>query len=257
MRNSIWTLTMTGLVLAGTLVACGDDSSKASDDGSAPSQPTSLAPTTETTSSAGYKLLRNAGRGVLDAGSYGLIPAGSSVENVAVIDAPAGYQPFEGWTLGTPEGDGPFRALGIMTVDRVFGDPCGSVMHPKTVSLNNPGASVKDLARALTRQTGVTTSKPVPVTLDGYSGLYLDYHIDDDVDLSKCEAEAFDILTWEPEAEGGWWLQASDERAGIWILDVDGDRVLLSWVAVPGSSEAQIQELKDMAESTTFEPLTS
>lgn len=259
MRNSRWTVTMTGLALAAALTACGDDSSdkKAADPST--ETPTSGTPTTGSAStSLGYTLLRDGSEGIpLDAGTYGLIPAGTPVKNVAVIRAPAGYLNFGGWTFVTQEGDGPFRALGILTVDSVFGDPCGSEAHPKADTLRNPGPTVKDLARALTEQKGTTTSKPAPVTLDGYHGLYLDYQIAKGVDLAMCEAKAFDILTLAPTDDAGWWLQASRERAGIWILNVDGERVLLSWVAVPGATKAQIKELNAMAKSTTFEPLPS
>lgn len=248
MRNPRWTVTMTALALVAALAACDDDSGKSAADPN-PS---------EAATSTSYTLLRNAGSGDLDAGTYGLVPAGAApVKNVAVVQAPAGYRQFDGWTFVTPDGAGPFRALGIMTVAKVFEDPCGSVRLPKTVSLKNPGPGVEDLATALTEQTGATTSTPAPVTLDGHSGLYLDYQIAKDVDIEDCEGKTFDMLTMAPHDDSGWWFGASHERAGIWILDVDGDRVLLSWVAEPGVTEAQIQELKDMAASTTFEPLVS
>ena len=236
MRNSRWTVTMTGLALAATLVACGDDSSGKTAADPTPTKETPTSPSTDaTTTSLGYTLLRNAGRGLLDAGSYGLVPAGSPVKNVAVIRAPAGYKGFEGWTLVTEDGDD-WHALQIMTVDRIFPDPCGSKAHTKYDAMKNPGPTVKDLARALTEQKGATTSTPIPVTLDGYHGLYLDYRIAKGIDLDKCENDAFTLLT---HSDDGWWLDVNGERLGIWILNVDGDRLMLSWVAVPGATTDQ------------------
>jgi hypothetical protein len=258
MSNSRWTVAMTALAMAATLAACGDnDSGKSAADSTQSTEAPTSGSTDTPASSAAYALLRNAGTGDLDAGTYGLVPAGPPVKNVAVIEAPAGYRQYEGWTFVTPDGEGPFRALGIMSADSVFGDPCGSDGTPKTGTLTNPGPRVKDLARALTEQEGVTTSKPAPVTLDGYSGLYLDYRIAKSVDLEKCGGEAFDILTMEPDRESGWWIGADRGRAGIWILDVDGDRLLMSWVAGPGTTKAQMDELETMAKSATFEPLES
>jgi hypothetical protein len=256
MKVSHLTVTMTGFVLAAALAGCGDDGGSAK----TAADPTPSTTTADTSPSAplGYSLLRDGSEGIpLEAGPYGLIPAGSPVKNVAVIQAPAGYENYGGWTFVTHEGDGPFRALGILTVDSVFGDPCGSKGHSKTDTLKNPGPTVKDLARALTEQKGTTTSKPAPVMLDGYHGLHLDYQIAKGVDVAKCEAKAFDILTMAPNDDAGWWIDASRERAGIWILDVDGERVLMSWVAWPGTTKAHIKELNAMAKSTKFEPLVS
>jgi hypothetical protein len=255
MRNSRWTVTMTGFALAAALAACGDDSS---DKTATDPTPTTTTADPSPSNTLGYSLLRDGSESIpLDPGTYGLIPVGPGVKNVAVIQAPAGYENFGGWTFVTHAGDGPFRALGVATVSGVFGDPCGSKGHSKTDTLKSPGPTVKDLARALTEQKGVTTSKPVPVTLDGYHGLYLDYQIARGVDVAKCEEKAFDIVTMAPKDDSEWWLEASRERAGIWILDVEGERILLGWVAVPGTTKAHIKELQTMANSTTFEPLVS
>jgi hypothetical protein len=255
MRNPRWMTTMTWFALAVALTACDDDSSEKT--AADPAQTTKTADPSASTS-LGYRLLRDAPEGIpLDAGTYGLIPAGPPVKEVAVVRAPTGYLNYGDWTFVTQEGVGPFRALGVMTVDRVFGDPCGSKAHPKSKTLTDPGPTVKDLARALTEQKGTTTSKPVPVTLDGRHGLYLDYQIAKGVDVSKCEAQAFDILTLAPKDDAGWWIDAARERAGIWILDIDGERLLLSWVAWPTATKTQIEELKLMARSTTFEELDS
>lgn len=51
---------------------------------------------------------------------------------------------------------------------------------------------------------------------------------------------------------GGWYLEASREQAGIWILDVDGDRVVLAWVAMPGVTRSHMDDMTDMVESTRF-----
>ena len=68
----------------------------------------------------------------------------------------------------------------------------------------------------------------------------------------------FDIFTTGP---GGWYLEASREQAHIWILDVDGDRVILAWVAVPGVTRAQMNDMTQpwssrLASSTRGEPAT-
>jgi hypothetical protein len=238
-------------ILLLTLAACDDGDSQATDTASTASTPESTAPT-----GSSLTLLGGEPEGApLDAGTYGLVAAGQRVESVAVVSAPAGYQNYGGWTFVTQ--GRPFRALGYMTADRVFADPCGAGPSTKEDALRDPGPTVKDLAVALTKQKGVTTSRPEPVTLDGHQGLHLDYQVARNLDLTTCEGKVFDVLTAAPGDPSGWFLETAGERASIWILDVDGQRVMLSWVAEPGTTAAQLQELDTMAESTRFERMGS
>lgn len=139
--------------------------------------------------------------------------------------------------------------MGFVTADRVPPDQCGSKGQGKFDAAVHVGPSVDDLAKALVAQKGTVTSEPNPVTVDGHSGLYLTYQVAKGVDVRKCEARAFDIFSTGP---GSWYLEASRERAAIWILDVDGERLVLAWVAVPGVMRAQMREMTRMAESARF-----
>lgn len=107
-----------------------------------------------------------------------------------------------------------------------------------------------DLAQALVAQKGAVTSKPVPVAVDGHHGLYLTYQVAKGINVWKCEAHAFDIFSTGP---GAWYLEdASRERAAIWILNVDGERLILGWVAVPGVTRAQMRQMTRMVETAHF-----
>ncbi|MBA2560146.1 MAG: hypothetical protein H0V07_09720 [Propionibacteriales bacterium] len=181
----------------------------------------------------------------LEAGAYGLTVNGAARE-LAVIEAPEGFMNYGGWTFISGE---PFHAVGYVTADRVFRDPCGSTRRSKYDTARDPGPTVADLAEALVAQKRARRSEPAPVTVDGHAGLYLEYRVSNEVDVADCEDRAFDIFTTGP---GGWYLEASRERAAIWILDVDGDRVVLAWVGVPGVTREQINEMTHMVESTRF-----
>ena len=259
MRNSRWTVTMTGLALAAALAACSDDDpdKSAADPTPATESSTTATPTTGSPSPThSWTLLSDGGEAVLAAGAYGLISGGSPVKSVAVVRAPAGYTQHEGRIFTHPHD--PTRFLGFFTADRIFGDPCGTKgRRTKTQTLKNVGPTVEDLATALTEQKGATTSTPVPASLDGYDGLYLDYQIAKGVDVSTCEETAFDIFTTAPGDDDSMWLANSGDRVAMWILDVEGDRIVLFWIAEPGTTKAKIKELNAMAESTTFEPSDS
>ena len=63
-------------------------------------------------------------------------------------------------------------AIGFLIVDNVYADPCdlsAGEMDPPV------GPTPMDLAEALVAQTGTESTDPVPVEIDGYSGVYLDY----------------------------------------------------------------------------------
>jgi hypothetical protein len=139
--------------------------------------------------------------------------------------------------------------MGYMTADQVFRDPCGSMHHSKYDTARDPGPTVADLAEALVHQRGALSSAPAPVTIDGHARLYMEYRVSKRVDVTGCEDRAFDIFTTGP---GGWYLEGPREQARIWILDVDGERVVLAWVAVPGVTRGQMDDLTDMVESARF-----
>jgi len=235
------------------LTACGDDTPAATPQQSltTPSSGATDATTQDPTDGPtgpgpGWRYLKDQPDGVpLAAGAYGLTANGES-DRVVVIQAPEGYLELGGWTFVTGE---PFRAMGFVTADRVPRDPCGSVAHSKFDTEVDPGPTVADLAQALVAQKGAVTSTPVPVSVDGHRGLYLTYQVGPGIDVMHCEAQAFDIFSTGP---GAWYLEAARERAAIWILDVDGDRIVLAWVAVPGVTQAQMREMTRMVQSARF-----
>ena len=241
------------LLAAASLVitACSDDTSDTTqaESSTTPSSSTPSSGTADGTTGIGpaWRLLSDEPEHVqLDPGAYALTPNGVS-DHVAVVQAPEGYQNIGGWTFVTGE---PFRAMGFATADRVPSDPCGSEGHSKFDTEVDPGPSVEDLADALVAQKGAVTSDPVPVALDGHHGLYLTYQVGKGIDVAKCEAQAFDIFSTGPG--GAWYLETARERAAIWILDVDGERLVLAWVAFPGVTHAQMREMTRMVESARF-----
>lgn len=232
------------------LTACSDDTSMAAapESSSTPSSPTPSSGTTDGTTDVGppWRLLSDEPEGVpLAPGAYGLTPNGVS-DHVVVVQAPQGYKNIGGWTFVT---DQPFHAMGFQTAQRVPQDPCGTEEHSKFDTMIDPGPSVQDLAEALAAQKGAVTSDPVPTALDGHHGLYLTYRVGKGIDVAMCEAQAFDLFDTGP---GAWYLETARERAAIWILDVDGERLVLAWVAFPGVTRAQMSEMTDMVESARF-----
>ncbi|HEY3016415.1 MAG TPA: hypothetical protein VGJ41_14960 [Nocardioides sp.] len=228
------------------LAACGNDPSGATQSATTPS---TGAKDGTTDVGPAWRYLAGEPEDVpLPAGAYGLTANGVS-DHVVVIQAPEGFRQFAGFAFLQLEPQ-PFRTMGFHTAARVPPDPCGSKGHDKFDAAVDPGPSVRDLANALVAQLGAETSKPIPVTVDGHLGLYLTYQVEKGIDVAKCQEQAFDIFNTGPD--GVFYLGASLERAAIWILDVDGERLVLAWVAAPGVTRAQMRELTRMVRSARF-----
>jgi hypothetical protein len=232
------------------LTACSDDTPRATppESSSTPSSTTPSTSATDGTTDVGppWTYLDDEPEDVpLAAGGYGLTANGVS-DQVVVIQAPGGYRRFGDGTFLHLE-DEPFRAMVLRTAERVPADPCGSAGGDKFAAAVDPGPSVGDLAEALVAQKGAETSEPVPVTINGQQGLYLTYQVAKGIDVTKCEETAFDIFS-----DGAMYLQGARERAAIWILDVDGERLVLAWLAEPAVTRAQMREMTRMVESARF-----
>lgn len=104
---------------------CGDkpNASTHSDIASASSQATASSSAQQT-----WTLLSDEPEDVLlEAGDYALTANGATQKR-AVVRAPKGFMNYGGWTFVADE---PFHAMGYVTADRVFRDPCGSTRHSK------------------------------------------------------------------------------------------------------------------------------
>jgi hypothetical protein len=180
--------------------------------------------------------LLNAQTGRLTPGSY-------AIEHPpvrAIVMVPAGWEKNEVdsvvWT------DGSNARVGVGAVDEVFIDPCDV-----TQGVRDPGPTVDDLAAAIADASAWRASPPVAATVGGFSGKSLV--------LTPLEGSCPEPGMWEidgpdyapgPEALG---------RLRLWILDVDGTRIVVAASDRAGATEQQLRELDAIVASTRFEPL--
>jgi hypothetical protein len=163
------------------------------------------------------------------------------------------------FTFTVPEGwsGGPFKALwltgqrnsppggGGLSFARggsLYSDPCLSPSTPATPDIP-VGPSVDDFASALADHPLLDVTTPVDVTLDGYAGKYLELRAP--ADISGCDP----YLPWEP----GLYAQGPSHDWHLWILDVDGVRVVVTTHEYPGTSPEVKAELKGIVESIRIE----
>jgi hypothetical protein len=100
------------------------------------------------------------------------------------------------------------------------------------------GLTVDDFATALADHPLLDVTTPVDVTLDGYAGKYVDLQVP--LDISACDA----YFPWEP----GIWAQGPGHRWHLWILDVEGTRVIVQstdYAATSAQHRAELQAIVD------------
>ena len=172
-------------------------------------------------------------------GTYHL-PEGST------LTMPAGWEGGNGFRVSKnedPSDPVAFTGVGFWIWDgdfaTVYLDPCqwldGAITPPV-------GPTVDDLANALASQPHRGDAVPVDVTLDGYSGKMIEMTVPSDIDFADCDRGEF--RSWL-----GRYHQGPGQVDQVYILDVDGQRVVIYSSYMPGTSEAERAEREAIVES--------
>jgi hypothetical protein len=156
----------------------------------------------------------------------------------ALVKVPSGFLGGADWYVVSPDGD---AFLGMWTVGKVQRDACLRPRH----DVVTPGPSVDDLADALVAQKSTRASVPKPVNLAGYQGLYVE--LASPHDISKCDQDP--RLWGDP---GGRAIYSDDQVDLVWILDVDGQRIVINAAHGPTSTASERDKLTSMVESLDF-----
>ncbi len=183
--------------------------------------------------------------GPLTPGTYTMVPCTAppcpiSDESIHLtVDVP------DGWSGVAPAAVwiGENAAPGGAAVSAGFGgdlprDPC------QTKDLIDTGSTVDGFANAISTHPVLDATDPVDVSLGGYSGKYIDLRLP--ADLSSCE----EFRPWEP----GIYAQGPNHQWHLWILDVEGTRVVVRSMDYPGTSAQRRAELQAMVDSIQIQP---
>ena len=95
------------------------------------------------------------------------------------------------------------------------------------------------------------------VTLRGYRGKKIEYSAPSDFDHTSCDEGAFS--RWQPAGSTDWggWVEAGGQRNAVYIIDVDGQRLVVDTMSLPGASATDLAELDQIIASIRFEPRAS
>ena len=192
-----------------------------------------------------------AGSEALPAGTYrfdleALAPTEGQVPGFTVT-IPDGWGNLDGWGIITGNGQRE-RGLTFWDVDEVYKRPCSGG------TLIQPGPTVADLARALGEQPMRDATDPVDIVVDGFKGVQLEWSVPAHFDFSKCDDGRFDSWT----ANGGSWnagryQQGPGQVDRLWILDVEGERLVVDASFMPSTTPKDREELWRVTESIRFQ----
>lgn len=158
------------------------------------------------------------------------------------------------WSGATPAGAAIYkesfdppngRGIIVTIVNNVYADPCNvgeGVLIPEL------GPGVEDLAAALAGQPLTVASPITDVSLAGYSGKYLEYTVPE----LDPECTSFGLHRW-PSAPGPRQALV-DESDRVWILDVDGVRLVIDVFSFAGASDADLAEVLEIVDSIRIAP---
>ena len=182
------------------------------------------------------------GLGELEPGTYVL----EGVQPLRVtFTVPSGWEklisPSTVWA--TPASN---ARLGFMNIDNLFIDPC----QPALGLMDPPvGPTVDDLVAALRRVAGIEASAPADITVDGYSGKRLDLSVAGTVD--PCPGVETVLLRGTVDAPA----PALGDDYRMWIIDVDGRRLVMVQVARTAATAADRTELQAIVDSVRLASL--
>lgn len=243
-------LTLTALLLS----ACNDGATSSTPEQSPPptessppsSEPSSPAPST-TDGAPDYRILGPTS-GAVSPGRWAVSTGGSRDVPLAVLDLPEGL--YGGgqyvWSQGeSPEDDG--WILGYWTGGAIYLDPCTA---KSGFDGDYPFPDI--WVEALSAQRRTTTSQPVPVTLDGHRGIYVELTGSEDLDLGTCRQDRLTIFDTTTD-DGRHVIVDSGVVDRLWLLEVDGERIVLTGQVTPETTDAQFEQLTDIVESVRFE----
>ena len=202
------------------------------------------------------------GRQPLHAGSYLLDlvkrdQRGNGPTNLPRIEitVPDGWFNFDGWGLGKSK-----RltiAVSFWSVDQVYATPC----RWADKAMVDPGRDVSGLASALASQPLRDASRPIDVELDGMHGEFLEWSVPTNVAFdwsvpakalfTECDEDTFQ--SWTAKGwNGDRFQQAPGQVDRLWILNVEGVRLVVDAYYLADTTERDRGELERVVESIRF-----
>jgi hypothetical protein len=142
-------------------------------------------------------------------------------------DVPVTFTVPAGWgaedVFVTKSGADPEFGVAFFDVANIYADGCQWLLVDPPV-----GPTVDDLVAAYANSPGFVGAAR-DVTVDGFTGKQLQYTVPD-YDEDQCKGAKFGLLQEENHHAGdapNLWAQTPSQQNDVWILDVDGTRLVI------------------------------
>jgi len=182
-----------------------------------------------------------AGTYIFDNSVLGL--PGKPFPNV-VVTVPDGWSSF-GYGVRRYLDTQRYLAVSLWTVGDVYANGC-HWLGPKI----HPGPTVDDLAAVLAARPLRKATTPVAVSLGGHHGKYLEWSVPVDISFSDCDGASF--RSWTAENGGDRYQQGPGQVDRLWILDIEGRRLVIDVTYMPAASDLDKAELEKVVDSIAF-----
>ena len=139
--------------------------------------------------------------------------------------------------------------VSVWVVDRVYADGCradGSRIE------RSPDGTVEGLVALLADQRGFRVTTPTDVTVDGFSGTYMERTLPRKTDPIDCFASRFQV--WRSRGNGNRYLGHRGQQDLLWILDVDGAPLVIDAPLGSDASEQDRAEVLEIVDSIQIDP---
>jgi hypothetical protein len=115
------------------------------------------------------------------------------------------------------------------------------------------GTTVDEFVTALVDHPDLDVTSPVDVTLGGHSGKYLELRAPANTTTDELGPDSGGCnyyFVWEP----GIYAQGPNALWRIWVLDVDGARVVVRADSFPGTTPQVQAQLQSIVDSLQIQP---
>ena len=157
----------------------------------------------------------------------------------------ADYAVLTSHPKGAPEQPPTGVTLGFYTVANIFAVQCaldGAAEDPPV------GPRVEDLVAAFRSWPSDQASAATPASIDGYPG----QRIELDVWTYMCPVDQMQL--WQTPTGSVRTLGSEEELSTLWIVDVDGKRLVIDATTYPGTTAVDRDELRAVVDSIRIQP---
>ena len=169
---------------------------------------------------------------------------GSANDIPVSFTAPADWTVIDGWSAYKDAG-----SAGVLfdSITNIYAEGCQWVLVDPPV-----GPTVDDLATAWANVANFAATTAVDVTVDGYAGKQFEFTAPD-YTASECRETKYGL--WDVPGTGGgdkppgYWAQLPNQHLQMWVLDVDGTRLVIGASTSPGTSPQDRAALEELVAS--------